>query len=86
MLKPGNKLKIRKEELEKELLESSNNSKKEKLNELENLVNKIKLVTKGDLSIANRETNDIFREVIERIEYKRVGDHTAETHLTIFYK
>lgn len=81
-----NKLKIRKEELEKELLEASNNSNEEKLNELENLVNKIKLVTSGDLSIANREANEVFREVIDYMEYKRVGDHTAGIELTIHYK
>lgn len=56
------------------------------MNELENLVNKIKLVTKGDLSIANRDANEIFREVIDRIEYERLGDHTAEINLTIYYK
>lgn len=81
-----NKLKIRREELEKELIEASSNSNEEKLNELETLVNKIKLATQGSLSIANREANEIFREVIDRIEYKRIGNHTAGINLTIYYK
>jgi len=81
-----NGLKTRKKQLEKELIQASDNSHEQKINQLENIVNKIKLVTQGSKLISNREANELFREVIDRIEYQRIGNHNAEIHLTIYYK
>lgn len=79
-------LKTRKEQLEQELIEASDNSHEQKVSHLEQTITNIKLVTQGSKLISNREANELFREVIERIEYQRVGDHTADINLTIYYK
>jgi len=66
-------LKYRRKELEREIEVIKNTSIENKVDELEELVSVFKEILFGTTELQAKEINELFRDVIEKIEYTRVG-------------
>ncbi|MCA1011460.1 hypothetical protein [Halobacillus halophilus] len=58
----------------------------EKVKELKTVLNRLKSLLKGESDLETKEMNQLLTSVIDKIEYKRVGDYKAEIEMKIHYK
>jgi len=78
-------LRNQREVVENQLKELDNTSNNEQLSELQKIVNNLKSVLNGTSHLETKEINQLFADVIDHIEYKRVGDHRAKIEMKIHY-
>lgn len=78
-------LSVQKKHIESKLEELNKKSQEDKVNDLETVLNKFKGILSGEIDLEARDINQLFTSIIEKIEYKRVGDHKAEIELTIHF-
>lgn len=78
-------LRTQREAVETQLEELENKSNDVHLNELQKTVKSLKMILNGTSDLETREINYLLREVIDYIEYKRVGDHRAKIQIKIHY-
>jgi site-specific DNA recombinase len=79
-------LKAQRKQTEQQLERLNTKTKDEKLDELQETLNKLKSLLDGTSDLETKEINELLTSIIDYIEYKRVGDHTAEIELNIHYK
>ncbi len=79
-------LKAQREHTEAQLERLNSRTNDEKVKELEAVLERLKSLLKGESELETKEMNQLLTSVIDRIEYKRVGDHKAEIDMKIHYK
>ncbi|WLR56505.1 recombinase family protein [Mesobacillus subterraneus] len=80
------RLKEQKEYIQEQISRLDTKSKDEKVDELQRTLDKLKSLLEGKSDLETKDINQLLTSIIDRIEYKRVGDHKAEIEMKIHYK
>lgn len=80
------RLKAQKEYLEEQVKKLDSYTKIEKIDQLQAVVYKLRQLLEGTSDLETKEINHLLTSLIDRIEYKRIGNHKTEIDMLIYYK